>query len=186
MFHCVTGSVTMVPEDTEKPARRSPKRGSSSWSVFTHCITDYDVNCQYSNCNRIMTTWSKRNLKLIINTEVIFTDRGNGNVFNSICQSFCPVLGGWLPSMHHRSHDQEGFCIRGVCIWGSASGGSASGVSASRGVRQTPPIMTSSGNHSSGRYASYCNAFLYQYFLQMSNSCMEIRLWLKVYSHGGF
>ena len=58
---------------------------------------------------------------------------------------------GWLPSMHHMSHDQ-GVCIRGrgsasrgsassgVCIWGSAfrriciQGGSASRWSASRGV----------------------------------------------------
>ena len=28
----------------------------------------------------------------------------------------------WLPSMHHRSHDQ-GVCIRGGCIGGSASMG---------------------------------------------------------------
>ena len=30
---------------------------------------------------------------------------GQGNIFTSMCHSFCPHVGGWLPSMHHRSHD---------------------------------------------------------------------------------
>ena len=34
---------------------------------------------------------------------------GQGNVFTGVCLS---IGGGWLPSMHHRSHDQ------GVCIGG--------------------------------------------------------------------
>ena len=34
------------------------------------------------------------------------------------CVSFCSGGGGWLPSVHHRSHD-HGVCIHGVCIqWG--------------------------------------------------------------------
>ena len=74
----------------------------------------------------------------------------------------------WLPSMHHRSHDQgglrpggfasRGLCIKGVCIQGV--GVLYPGVSAFRGVGQTP-----SGYYgirsTSLWYASYWNAFLF-------------------------
>ena len=47
---------------------------------------------------------------------------GQGNIFTSVCHSVHEEGGrgqdGWLPSMHHRSHDQ-GVCIQGVCISGS-------------------------------------------------------------------
>ena len=53
-------------------------------------------------------------------------------------------------------------CTDGVCIWrGSASRKYASMGSAS-GVLPNHPILTSSGGHSTGRYASYWNAFLFQ------------------------
>ena len=36
---------------------------------------------------------------------------GQGIVFTGVCQS-TGAGGGWLPSMHHRSHDRgEGVCI---------------------------------------------------------------------------
>ena len=39
-----------------------------------------------------------------------------------VCLSFCPQ-GGWLPSMHHRSHDQGGSASGGgVCIQGGEGG----------------------------------------------------------------
>ena len=60
----------------------------------------------------------------------IFTARkrslGQGNVFTPVCHS---VRGGWLPSMHHWSHDR-----------GSASGG----------VEQIPPQTTGYGQRAGG------------------------------------
>ena len=57
---------------------------------------------------------------------------GQGDVFTGVCLSTSGVGEGWLPSMHHRSHDWEGLpprwdlppegsaskgvCIQGVCI----------------------------------------------------------------------
>ena len=53
---------------------------------------------------------------------------GQGNVFTPVCHSVHGGRRGWLPSMHHRSHDQHpggvlpteewsvykgGFCLRG-------------------------------------------------------------------------
>ena len=49
---------------------------------------------------------------------------GQGNVFTRVCHSV--HRGGWLPSMHHRSHDQHG----GLPTVGSAC---------REGVGQTPP-----------------------------------------------
>ena len=94
-------------------------------------------------------------------------------------------MGGWLPSMHHRSHDQ-GVCIRqglhlgglhpgegglhpgeGVCIQGrgSASRGGVciQGGSASRGVGQTTPHSWNTtgygqqggGTHPTGMHSCY-------------------------------
>ena len=59
--------------------------------------------------NKSIFTASKRSLR-------------HGNIFTGVCLS----IGGWLPSMHHRSHDQgvciegEGVCNQGVgaCIQG--------------------------------------------------------------------
>ena len=82
--------------------------------------------------------------------------------------SVCTQGRGWLPSMHHRSHDQGGLHPDGE---GSASrGGSAShpemiciqrGGSASRGAGQTPrPTRTrkAGGMHPTGIF-SCCNCF---------------------------
>ena len=53
---------------------------------------------------------------------------GQGNVFTGACHSFCPRWGGgWLPSMHHSSHDQ-GVCIqRGLHLGGLHPRGLPSG-----------------------------------------------------------
>ena len=80
-----------------------------------------------------------------------------------------------LPGMHHRSHDRGGSASKGVCLqgryaWGGASGERGClppGGSASRGVGQTPPPIRYYGIRStSGRYASYWNAFLCLFILQ--------------------
>ena len=112
----------------------------------------------------------------------IFTARkrrfGQGNVFILVCHSV--HRGGDLcPRMHHRSHDSEisvqggslsrGSLYRGslsrrvsvqsggggICPEGSLSRGSLSG----RSPRQKPPCTVTSG-----RYASYWNAFLLKKF----------------------
>ena len=59
--------------------------------------------------------------------------------------------GGWLPSMHHRSHDQAGSASRGEGA-GSASRG--------RGVGQTPPCqnMKAGGTHSTAMLPCRTNA----------------------------
>ena len=67
---------------------------------------------------------------------------GQGNVFTGLCHSFCPWGGGggWLPSIHHRSHDQGGLHLGGLPPWGICiqEGGLIPRGSASRGVGQTP------------------------------------------------
>ena len=94
---------------------------------------------------------------------------GQGNVFHRLLSFLLStgMGGGWLSSMHHRSHDQEWVCIGGegvcmqgeVCMWegglhlgevcmsgGIASGESESGGCASRGSTlgrggwQTSPV----------------------------------------------
>ena len=71
-----------------------------------------------------------------------------GNVFTPVCHSVHKG-GGWLPSMHYRSHDQ------GVCI---------------QGVGQTPPPCMGYCRirSTSGRYASYWNAFLLAMLITIS------------------
>ena len=68
---------------------------------------------------------------------------GQGNIFTSVCHSFCPMGGrvSFLPSMHHRSHDQRGSASRRVCI--------RADLPEHYRIRSI-----------SGRYASYWNAFL--------------------------
>ena len=97
------------------------------------------------------------------------------------CVSFCSgVGGGWLPRMHHRLHDQGGLHPGrglhpgggglhpggGVCI---QEGGLHLGGLHPVGVgRPYPPTryMEYYGIRStSGRYASYWNAFLFKTFL---------------------
>ena len=109
---------------------------------------------------------------------------GQGNVFTPVCHY---VQVGWLPGMHHRSHDRGGssttgggggFASRGICIqWESAfkvvcmhpgGGVCPQGVciqerSASRrgeGWADPLPIGYYGIWLSSGQYASYWNAFL--------------------------
>ena len=89
-----------------------------------------------------------------------------GNVFTPVCH---PVHGegGWIPSMHHRSHDhgapppRGGSASgrgRGVCI----HGGLPPGGSSSRGWADYPLPPEQYGIRStSGRCASFWNAFLF-------------------------
>ena len=77
---------------------------------------------------------------------------GQGNVFTPVYHSV--HRGGWLPSMHHRSHDRgeegqppRGSPFRGVCI---------------QGVGQTLPMgyygIQAGGTHPTGMH--YCLTFL--------------------------
>ena len=80
---------------------------------------------------------------------------GQGNVFTRVCHSVGGG-GGWLPSIHHNSHDQ-GSASRGG---GSASIGEGvciqrESASRGRGVYRTPNPR----NWESGQYAFYWNVF---------------------------
>ena len=89
-----------------------------------------------------------------------------GNVFTAVCD---PVHGegGWISSMHHRSYDhgvppprggesasgRGGFCIHGCLPRGGLHLG---------GLGRLPPSPEQYGIRStSGRYASFWNAFLF-------------------------
>ena len=101
-----------------------------------------------------------------------------------ICHYYRPQGKGMFSevSVSHSVHQGEG-CIRGICIWGVCIQGCLHpGWSAYRGTclqrgmhpgdmhpeslhlvgLTNHPILTSSGGHSTGRYASYWNAFLFQ------------------------
>ena len=63
--------------------------------------------------------------------------------------------GGWLPRMHHRSHDQRRYVYREVCIQGGLHrevGGGGERPHPSRALQDTV---------NKRRYASYWNAFLF-------------------------
>ena len=90
-------------------------------------------------------------------------------MFSQVCFIPSGGGGGWLPSMHHWSHDQ-GVCIRRICIHPGQGlhevciqgvGVCIQGVSASkeRGVGKPPPILRDTVNER--RYASYWNALLF-------------------------
>ena len=72
-----------------------------------------------------------------------------GNVFRRLCKSFC--LQGWVwyrvPS---RGYDNTSCLV--PCSLG--------GLLPWRGRKGYPLVLTSSGDHCSGRYASYWNAFM--------------------------
>ena len=79
----------------------------------------------------------------------IVTDRKKGHVFRSVCQSFCP--------------QRKVVCIQ--VVWVSIKGEGVGlhpkgGVCLQVSSANPPPVLTSSGGHSSGRYAPYWNAFL--------------------------
>ena len=76
----------------------------------------------------------------------------------SACRWGVRLVGG----LHPGGSTFRGVCIQGVCIWGVCIQGVCMHQGgASRGVGQTPQLMTSSGGHCSGQYASYLNAFLF-------------------------
>ena len=94
-------------------------------------IVGISCYCQYPSITKRMEIYAvqltqlsecKRKSMIFYNGFiVIFTARkrsfGQGNIFTSVVIPSVNGGGGWLPSMHHRSHDQ-GVCIQGVCIWG--------------------------------------------------------------------
>ena len=61
----------------------------------------------------VIKEWACRNPDDQVQVRVVITARkrslGQGNVFTPTCLS---TRGGWLPSMHHRTHDQ-GACLHG-------------------------------------------------------------------------
>ena len=63
---------------------------------------------------------------------------GQGNIFTSVCHS---VKGGgwWLPSMHHRSHDQGGSTSGGLHRGGLHPGGGLPPGRVCRGVGRPSP-----------------------------------------------
>ena len=93
-----------------------------------------------------------------------------GNVFRSVCQSFC-------------AHGRGGSTYRRACLQGSLPPGSLLLGVCIRGVcqPQTPNlVVTSSGGHWSSRYASYWNAFLYccYFYLTKEQFCFnQWRIW---------
>ena len=86
---------------------------------------------------------------------------GQGNIFISVCQEFCPRGGGggWVRGVH----GPGGCMVPGVCMvpggpW--SRGGLVLGVHGPVGVPGGPPP----DGYCCGRYVSYWNAFLF--FLQ--------------------
>ena len=93
---------------------------------------------------------------------------GQSNVFTVVCHSFCPHGRGWLPSMHHRTHDWGGGLYPGglppggrgyaakagrVCVLKEGAcnqrgRGSASGVLG----RPLPPSTTEYGQQADGMH----------------------------------
>ena len=68
---------------------------------------------------------------------------GQGNVFTPVCHSVHGGRRGWLPSMHHRSHDQHPGGVLPTEEWSVYKGGFClrGGLPTSRGggVGQIPP-----------------------------------------------
>ena len=88
-----------------------------------------------------------------------------GNVFTPMCHSVHRE-GGLYTSIHHRPNDQGGSLSRGISVQGGlCPRGSLSSRSLFRGSlsRDLCPGESLSEKHpctvTSGRYASYCNAF---------------------------
>ena len=93
---------------------------------------------------------------------------GQGNVFTPVYHSV--HRGGWLPSMHHRSHDRgeegqppRGSPFRGVCIQG--------------GWADSPHGILWD---TSGRYASYWNALLFNF--SIGDSQIRFIYWIRSFS----
>ena len=106
----------------------------------------------------------------------VITDRKGRQCFQKRV-SFCSQ-GGWLPSMHHKSHDQhpgggfpayitghmtrgsesrgKGVCIQGEGVYIQRKEGLYTG-----GFEQIPMVVTSSCSNCSSQYGSYWNAFLF-------------------------
>ena len=99
---------------------------------------------------------------------------GQGNIFRSVCQEFCPLGGGpsmhcrWYPSLPCRSPGRGGFgiptCLAGLQAHTQEGGGFQAhtrGRVSQHALRQTPSPVD---GYCCGRYASYWNAFLFSLF----------------------
>ena len=75
---------------------------------------------------------------------------GQGNVFKPVCHSVHRDR-GWLPGIHHRSHDQGGLPPKGVCI----EGGLYPGGLPPGGLGRTPPAMGYYGIWSTSARGTY-------------------------------
>ena len=80
------------------------------------------------------------------------TKLGQGNIFRSMCQEFCPQRGG-------------GACVAGGYLWqGDVHGGGMCMAGGHVWHTCPPPGRYYEIRSMSGRYASYWNAFLFNYF----------------------
>ena len=122
-------------------------------TVANSFATEAECRSRCQGLKRILITARKQNLRRLC----FYT-----------CLSFCSQ-GGWLPSMHQRSHDQRGSASRdlplGVCLQGVLHrGGSASAGSAPRGVCILGGVQTAQALRDMVNkrwYASYWNEFLF-------------------------
>ena len=100
---------------------------------------------------------------------------GEGNVFTSTCQEFCPQGGVHGGGMHGRGTCKVGCAWQGACmVGGMHGGGMCSGgtcmvrVCVVRMPPPSPPSQHYEMRPMSGWYASYWNAFLYNVVLVQS------------------
>ena len=93
-----------------------------------NCIVWRQQNFDCSNLKRILIA-RKRSL-------------GQGNIFRSVCQEFCPQR-GWYPSMPCRSHDRPagGSALGGLLPGGACSGGVPGGDPLGRLLLRTVRIL---------------------------------------------
>ena len=107
------------------------------------------------------------------------TKLGQGNIFRSVCQEFCPqggacVAGGMHGGgMHGRGHVWWGHAWQGACMVGRMCG--RGGMHATH----APLDIMRYGRSMCRRYASYWNPFLF--YLYMCKHWWDLNPWLSVW-----
>ena len=89
-----------------------------------------------------------------------------------------------IPSVHRGRGDGFAACITGHMTGGSTSGGVC--IQGRRGVGQTPPPRFYGILSTSGRYASYWNAFLSCYYRLQTKFAKVMFLHVSVYPQGRY